>query len=78
MGLFFKFFAENCMKMKEFGPSGEGHVPDAPLNPPMTSVDRRRCKDKRVTTSEYGSFQPSLESPKCSFTLPDNFVEFVD
>ena len=26
VGLFFKLFAENCMKMKEFGP---------PLDPPM-------------------------------------------
>ena len=44
----------------------------------ITSVDRRRCKGKRVSTSEYGSFKPSHESSKCSFTLPDNFVEFVD
>ena len=27
--LFFNFFPENCMKTKEFGPSG-GHVPGAP------------------------------------------------
>ena len=27
--LFFNFFAENCMKMKEFGPPGD--VPGAPL-----------------------------------------------
>ena len=32
LGLFCKFFAENCMKMKEFGP---GDVPDANLEPPM-------------------------------------------
>ena len=35
VGLFCKLFAENCMKMKEFGP-GEGvHVTGAPLDPPM-------------------------------------------
>ena len=32
--LFFNFFVENCMKMKEFGP--RGGVPGAPLNPPMS------------------------------------------
>ena len=31
-----KFFAENCMKMKEFGPGGGGHASVAPpLDPPM-------------------------------------------
>ena len=29
------FFAENCMKMKEFGPWGELRIPVTPLNPPM-------------------------------------------
>ena len=29
--LFFNFFAENCMKMKEFGPPGGARVPGAPL-----------------------------------------------
>ena len=35
--LFFNFFAENCMKMKEFRPPGGGaRVPGAPpLDPPM-------------------------------------------
>ena len=28
--LFFNFFAENCMKMKEFGPLGGARVPGAP------------------------------------------------
>ena len=32
--LFGKSFAQNCMKMKEFGP-GEPHVPSIPLDPPM-------------------------------------------
>ena len=31
VGLFFQLFAENCMKMKEFGPRGGGaRVPGAP------------------------------------------------
>ena len=34
LGLFCKFFTENCMKMKEFGSPGGG-VPRAPLDPPM-------------------------------------------
>ena len=29
--LIFQFFAENCMKMKEFGPPGGARVPGAPL-----------------------------------------------
>ena len=32
--LFCKFFAENCMKMKELGPQG-ARVPGAPLDLPM-------------------------------------------
>ena len=36
LGLFCNFFAENCMKMKEFGPQG-GARPrrQPPLNSPM-------------------------------------------
>ena len=30
IAIIFHIFAENCMKMKEFGPRG-GHVPGAPL-----------------------------------------------
>ena len=41
--LFFKFFTENCMKMKEFGPPGGGHVPSVPLGSanavPIAEVD---------------------------------------
>ena len=34
--IIFQFFAENCMKMKEFGPPGGGHASLAPpLDPPM-------------------------------------------
>ena len=28
--IIFQFFAENCMKMKEFGPPGGARVPGAP------------------------------------------------
>ena len=35
LGLFSNFFAENCMKMKEFLPPGGGGVPGASLDPPM-------------------------------------------
>ena len=28
--IIFQFFAENCMKMKEFGPQGGARVPGAP------------------------------------------------
>ena len=31
LGLFCNFFAENCMKMKEFGPPRGARVPGAPL-----------------------------------------------
>ena len=34
LGLFCKFFAENCMTMKDFGPPGAG-ILDAPLDPPI-------------------------------------------
>ena len=38
VGVFCNFFAENCMKMKEFGPKG-GHTSWAPpLDPPMISM----------------------------------------
>ena len=38
LGLFCKFFAENCMKMKEFGPPvGGGGSMAPPLDPPMPS-----------------------------------------
>ena len=34
IAIIFQIFAENCMKMKEFGPRG-ARVPGAPLDPPM-------------------------------------------
>ena len=40
--LFFNFFPENCMKMKEFGPPGVARVPGAPtLRPPMKASEMR-------------------------------------
>ena len=37
--IIFQFFAENCMKMKEFGPPGGGVRPwHPPLDPPMQSA----------------------------------------
>ena len=36
--IIFQFFAENCMKMKEFGPPGGGAHPWCPpLDPPMNT-----------------------------------------
>ena len=38
LGLFCKFFAENCMKMKEFGPPGGRASLAPPLDPPMCTI----------------------------------------
>ena len=35
VGVILQYFAENCMKMKEFGPPGRGRVAGAPSDPPM-------------------------------------------
>ena len=44
--IIFQFFAENCMKMKEFGPPGGGARPWCPpLDPPMVG-DKLRCNDQ--------------------------------
>ena len=38
--LFFNFFAENCMKMKEFGPQGwRASLAPSILDPPMKMID---------------------------------------
>ena len=37
VGVLTFFFAENCLKMKEFGPSGTSLAP--PLDPPMERED---------------------------------------
>ena len=51
MLLFFNFFEEICMKMKEFGPQG-ALVPGAPLDPPMeTFISRGCCIKIRVAIS---------------------------
>ena len=31
-------FPKNCMKLKEFGPSGKGRVSRAPLDPPLVGL----------------------------------------
>ena len=36
--IIFRFFAENCMKMKEFGPPGGARPWPPPLDPPMVPL----------------------------------------
>ena len=50
IAIIFHIFAENCMKMKEFGPPGRGARPwRPPLDPPMEYVlvchqaKKRKC-----------------------------------
>ena len=44
--IIFQFFAENCMKMKEFGPPGGGARPwRPPLDPPMRWIYFFSTKD---------------------------------
>ena len=38
IAIIFQFFAENCMKMKEFGPPGGRASLAPPLDPPMMIV----------------------------------------
>ena len=38
--LFYQFFAENCMKMKEFGPQAGARSWRPPLDPPMEVIDK--------------------------------------
>ena len=46
--IIFQFFAENCMKMKEFGPPGGGRASLAPpLDPPMINITKE-TKGKKV------------------------------
>ena len=50
--IIFQIFAENCMKMKEFGPPGGGRVPGAPrLDPPMENPKLTAEKRKRKENS---------------------------
>ena len=58
LGLFCQFFAENCMKMKEFGPPGGGRASLAPpLDPPMTCISERKSS---LEDNFAGSFRVSL------------------
>ena len=41
--IIFQFFAENCMKMKEFGPPGGARPWRPPLDPPMILIPSRFC-----------------------------------
>ena len=36
--LFGQFFPKNCMKLKELGLGGGGHIPGAPLDLPMKRI----------------------------------------
>ena len=50
--IIFQFFAENCMKMKEFGPPGGGRASLAPpLDPPMPMLPKKYLV-KRLLTEE--------------------------
>ena len=42
--IIFQFFAENCMKMKEFGPPGGARVPGAPLGSANAYCDGNNMK----------------------------------
>ena len=53
--LFFKFFAENCMKMKEFGP--QGACPWRPLDPPMVfNLILKKIPTKKKHSYQIGKF----------------------
>ena len=47
LGLFCKFFAENCMKMKEFGPRRGCTSVTPPLDPPMLLIKQRVRRHNR-------------------------------
>ena len=48
--IIFHFFAENCMKMKEFGPPGEDTSLAPPLDPPMDSLHWMRVWPRLQTS----------------------------
>ena len=58
--IIFQFFAENCMKMKEFGP--RGGVPGAPPPPLGSSNDDIRMQASRFDTD----FLSQMKSPTVS------------
>ena len=41
IAIIFQIFAENCMKMKEFGPWGEACIPGAPLGSANANVQSK-------------------------------------
>ena len=50
IAIIFHIFAENCMKMKEFGPPGGARVPGAPpLDPPMLLHEKSEVGDWLIT-----------------------------
>ena len=63
LGLFCKFFAENCMEMKEFGPRGETR-PCRPLDPPMYLVLHTPNGNSNANTSYE---PPSFQLNRCFF-----------
>ena len=78
IAIIFQIFAENCMKMKEFGPPGGARVPGAPpLDPPMmwsTSFKKKekKCQSevdlKFITMLKYvGSFTVLFFKKKAHF-----------
>ena len=60
VGVLTYFFAENCMKMKEFGPRGRAS-PGSPLDPPLVS-------HLRIT---WNLIRPSSDLLSC---FPSNFL----
>ena len=58
--IIFQFFAENCMKMKEFGPPGGGARPwRPPLDPPMITVMTKHRKHWLVCVN-IGTVDPIM------------------
>ena len=56
LGLFCKLFAENCMKMKEFGPKGGASLAP-PLDPPMKTYYTITVRCANSTLQESGGHQ---------------------
>ena len=56
IAIIFHIFAENCMKMKEFGPPGGARVPGAPLG--SANDDAIECARVRKVLDIYGTDAP--------------------
>ena len=54
--LFCQFLAENCLKMKEFGPQG-ARVPGAPLDPPMNLIHSASCEYSGIVSNTGSCLQ---------------------